>query len=94
MRVVAVRRREKSPETSARRITTFLITARRGGDELTTVVEVMGFERPGYLCGKQVAHPRMATPGTLCTMQILGLAAQVSALKDAGKRSKAGGWDV
>ena len=29
----------------------------------------MGFERPEYLRGKEVTHPRMATLGTLCTMQ-------------------------
>ncbi len=48
----------------------FLIRARRrGGEELTFVVEVMGFERPDYLRGKEVTHPRMATLGMLCTMQ-------------------------
>ena len=47
----------------------FLIHARHGAEELTFVVEVMGFERPEYLCGKEVTHPRMATLGTLCTMQ-------------------------
>ena len=50
----------------------FLIRARRGGDELTFVIEVMGFERPEYLRGKEVTHPRMATLGTLCTMQASG----------------------
>ena len=33
------------------------------------VVEVMGFERPEYLRGKEVTHPRMEALGTLCTMQ-------------------------
>ena len=47
----------------------FLIRARRGGDELTFVIEVMGFERPEYLRGKEVTHPRMAALGTLCTIQ-------------------------
>ena len=47
----------------------FLIRARRGIDELTFVVEVMGFERPEYLRAKEVTHPRMETLGTLCTMQ-------------------------
>ena len=47
----------------------FLIHARRGGEELTFVIEVMGFERPEYLRGKEVTHPWMATLGTLCTMQ-------------------------
>ncbi len=47
----------------------FLIRARRGGDALTFVIEVMGFERPEYLLGKEVTHPRMETLGVLCTMQ-------------------------
>ena len=47
----------------------FLIRARCGCDEVTFVVEVMGFERPEYLRGKEVTHPRMETLGTLCTMQ-------------------------
>ena len=47
----------------------FLIRARRGGDVATFVVEVMGFDRPDYLRGKEVTHPRMETLGTLCTMQ-------------------------
>ena len=47
----------------------FLIRARRGGDEAVFVIEVMGFERPAYLRGKEVTHPRMATLGALCTMQ-------------------------
>ena len=45
----------------------FLIRARRGDDEMTFVVEVMGFERPDYLRGKEVTHPRMETLGPLCT---------------------------
>ena len=72
MRVVAVRRRENNFETSSCRITTFLI--RGGGDELTFGLEVMVFERPRHISGREVAHPRMATPGTLCTLQFLGLA--------------------
>ena len=39
------------------------------GQETTFVVEVMGFERPDYLRGKEVTHPRMETLGPLCTMQ-------------------------
>ena len=46
----------------------FLIRARRGGDQLTFVVEVMGFERTEYLRGKEVTHRRMETLGTLCKM--------------------------
>ena len=29
----------------------------------------MGFERPEYLRGKELTHPRMATLETLCTVQ-------------------------
>ena len=47
----------------------FLIRGRRGDDEIAFVIEVMGFERPEYLRGKEVTHPRMETLGTLCTMQ-------------------------
>ncbi len=47
----------------------FLIRARRGDDEMTFVVEVMEFERPDYLRGKELTHPRMETLGPLCTMQ-------------------------
>ena len=43
----------------------FLVRARCGGDEAVFVVEVMGFDRPEYLQGKEVTHPRMATLGTL-----------------------------
>ena len=46
----------------------FIVRARRGDDEMTFVVEVMGFERPDYLRGKEVTHPRMETLGPLCTM--------------------------
>ena len=47
----------------------FLILASRGGDEVQSVVEVMGFDRPEYLRGKEVTHARMETLGTVCTMQ-------------------------
>ena len=47
----------------------FLIRARRGGDEAVFVIEVMGFDRPEYLQGKEVTHPRMATLGPLWLMQ-------------------------
>ena len=47
----------------------FLIRARRGDDELTFVIEVMGFERPDYLQGKEDTHARMEWLGTMCTMQ-------------------------
>ena len=37
----------------------FLIHARRKGGERTLVVEVMGFDRPDYLAGKEVTYERM-----------------------------------
>ena len=46
----------------------FLLRARRGEREAVFVIEVMGFERPSYLQGKEVTHPRMAELGTLLTM--------------------------
>ena len=47
----------------------FLIRARRGDDVLTFVIEVMGFERPDYLKGKEITHPRMERLGTMCEMR-------------------------
>lgn len=47
----------------------FMIRARRGDDELTFVIEVMGFERPDYLKGKEITHPRMERLGTMCEMR-------------------------
>ena len=47
----------------------FLIRARRGEDALTFPIEVMGFERPDYLKGKEITHPRMEWLGTMCEMQ-------------------------
>ena len=64
----------------------FLIDARRGGDELTFVVEVMGFERPEYLQGKEVTHPRMATLGTLCTMQASEFDRSPEGVKSEGRK--------
>ena len=46
----------------------FLIRGRRKGEERTYVVEVMGFERPDYLAGKQVTHTRMEQPGPVLLM--------------------------
>ena len=46
----------------------FLIRARRGGEERTWVVEVMGFERPAYLAGKEVTHKRMEALGPVILM--------------------------
>ena len=37
----------------------FLIQGRRKSEERTYVVEVMGFDRPDYLAGKEVTHVRM-----------------------------------
>ena len=64
----------------------FLIDARRGGDELTFVVEVMGFERPEYLQGKEVTYPRMATLGTLCTMQASKFDRSPEGVKSEGRK--------
>ena len=64
----------------------FLIRARRGEDELTFVVEVMGFERPEYLRGKEVTHPRMETLGTLCTMQAREFDRPSGGVKAEGRR--------
>ena len=64
----------------------FLIRARRSGDEQTFVVEVMGFERPEYLRGKEVTHPRMATLGTLCTMQASEFDRSPEGLKAEGQK--------
>ena len=46
----------------------FVVEATRGGGTLSFPVEVMGFQRPDYLDGKEITHPRMATLGPLCTM--------------------------
>ena len=64
----------------------FLIRARRGGDVATFVVEVMGFERPDYLRGKEVTHPRMETLGTLCTMQAGAFDRPGGGLKAEGRK--------
>ena len=46
----------------------FLIRARRKGEVRTWVVEVMGFERPDYLAGKEVTHERMQELGPVILM--------------------------
>ncbi len=46
----------------------FLIKARRKGEVRTWVVEVMGFERPDYLAGKEVTHERMEELGPVILM--------------------------
>ena len=46
----------------------FLIRARREGEERSYVVEVMGFERPDYLSGKEVTHARMEDLGPVILM--------------------------
>ncbi|MCY4558450.1 MAG: hypothetical protein OXF79_19155 [Chloroflexi bacterium] len=46
----------------------FLIHARRKGEVRTWVVEVMGFERPDYLAGKEVTHERMEELGPVILM--------------------------
>ena len=49
-------------------------------------VEVMGFERPDYLRGKEVTHPRMEILGTLCTMQAGAFDSQGGGLKAEGRK--------
>jgi len=46
----------------------------------------MGFERPEYLRGKEVAHPRMATLGTLYTMQASEFDRPPEELKAEGRK--------
>ena len=46
----------------------FLIKAKRKGEERNWVVEVMGFERPDYLAGKEVTHERMEELGPVILM--------------------------
>ena len=46
----------------------FLIRAQRNGEVRTWVVEVMGFERPAYLAGKEVTHERMEELGPVILM--------------------------
>ena len=46
----------------------FLIHARRNGEVRTWVIEVMGFERPAYLAGKEVTHERMEELGPVILM--------------------------
>ena len=46
----------------------FLIHARRNGEVRTWVVEVMGFDRPDYLAGKEVTHERMEELGPVILM--------------------------
>ena len=46
----------------------FLIKVRRNGEVRSWVVEVMGFERPDYLAGKEVTHERMEEMGPVILM--------------------------
>ena len=46
----------------------FLIKTRRNGEVRTWVVEVMGFDRPDYLAGKEVTHERMEELGPVLLM--------------------------
>ena len=46
----------------------FLTHARQNGRVRTWVVEVMGFERPDYLAGKEVTHERMEELGPVILM--------------------------
>ena len=64
----------------------FFIRARRGGDEAVFIIEVMGLKRPKHLRGKEVTHPRMATLGTLCTMQASEFDRSTGGVKAEGRR--------
>ena len=46
----------------------FLINVRRKGEARAWVVEVMGFERPDYLAGKEVTHEHMQELGPAILM--------------------------
>jgi len=46
----------------------FLLKTRRNGAVRTWVVEVMGFDRPDYLAGKEVTHERMEELGPVILM--------------------------
>ena len=46
----------------------FLMHVRAKGEVGTWVVEVMGFDRPDYLAGKEVTHERMEELGPLILM--------------------------
>ena len=62
----------------------FLIRAARGDEVVVFVIEVMGFERPSYLEGKEVTHPRMERLGTLLKMD--GSAFAGGGVKQEGRR--------
>ena len=64
----------------------FLIRARRGHDEFPFVIEVMGFERPDYLQGKEDRHTRMAWLGTMCMMQGSAFDRSTDGVKNVGCR--------
>ena len=46
----------------------FVVHARRGDDQAVFVIEVMGFDRPSYMQGKEITHPRMKMLGPLLLM--------------------------
>ena len=46
----------------------FLIHGRRKAEERTYVIEVMGFDRPDYVAGKEVTHERMEELGPVLLM--------------------------
>ena len=64
----------------------FLIHATRRGDTLTFVVEVMGFDRPDYLLGKERTHVRMEQLGPLCLMDALAFDRTEGGLTDEGRK--------
>ncbi len=64
----------------------FLIHARRGADKARFVVEVMGFDRPEYLEGKETTHPRMKELGPLYTMQASAFDSSSHGVTEEGRK--------
>ena len=46
----------------------FIVRARRGSEELACIIEVTGVDRPSYLAGKEITHPRMRHLGPVLLM--------------------------
>ena len=64
----------------------FLVRATRDDEEVVFVVEVMGFERPSYLKGKEETHPRMERVGILCKMDAVLFDKERDGVKMEGRR--------
>lgn len=56
----------------------FLIKAQRKGEVRTWMVEVMGFDRPAYVAGKEVTHERMEELGPVILMDGKRLEAELT----------------